>query len=508
MRFPRSAGILLHISSLPGPCGIGDLGEEALRFVDFLAAAGQSYWQILPLGPTEQSPYVAQSSWAGSPLLISLEELARQGDLLSSEVDSVRIAPSGQVDFDRVRASRSALLHQAAERFFARAKEEEQSRFERFCRTEASWLEDWVLFAAVKKELGGAPWWEWPKGIALRTAQGLKEARRSLELQLSRERYIQFRFFEQWARLREKAAAAQIRFIGDLPIYCARDSADVWAARECFQLTADGGPKAVSGVPPDYFSKDGQLWGTPVYDWKRCRAQGFKWWISRLRGALRCADVVRIDHFRAFDSYWRVPAGASTAKEGKWVKGPGDLFFAAVRRVLGEAPFIAEDLGLITRGVRELRERWELPGMRVLQFAFGEGAASPHLPIRYPRSSVVYTGTHDNNTTVGWYEKASEVERDTFRRYTATDGSSCHYHMVRMAYSSVADLAIIPMQDVLGLGSWARMNTPGLTDGTWRFKLVPGQASGQAAKMLREMAELFGRLPGQKEATEAEAVAA
>ncbi|MBI5544314.1 MAG: 4-alpha-glucanotransferase, partial [Deltaproteobacteria bacterium] len=306
----------------------------------------------------------------------------------------------------------------------------------------------------------------------------------------------------------KKMAEARIKVIGDIPIYCARDSSDVWASREVFQLAADGTPKVVSGVPPDYFSKDGQLWGTPLYDWKKNKVDGFTWWIGRLRGALRQADVVRIDHFRAFESYWEVSAEATTARGGRWVKGPGADFFKLVRKALGDAPFIAEDLGVITKAVRDLRDQFDLPGMKVLQFAFSEGAASPHLPIRYSHNSVCYTGTHDNDTTVGWYEKASDREKDAFRRFTATDGSSCHYHMMRLAFASVANLAIVPMQDVLGLGAWARMNVPGVAKGNWGFKLTPDQLSEGAQRTLRELTELFGRLPGQKEAQDEDATAA
>ncbi len=504
MRFDRSAGVLCHVSSLPGPFGIGDLGEEAFRFVDFLAGAGQSYWQVLPLGPSDDgNPYIAQSSWAGSPFLVSLERLAQAGDLTGDELDGVRVQPSGKVDYDFVAASRKALLARAAGRFFER-KGPDLKKFERFCEAEAGWLDDWALFAAVKKAHGGQPWWSWPRPIALRQATGLKEWRKKLAKEIEVERYVQYRFFEQWDRLREKMTAAGIKVIGDVPIYCARDSADVWASREMFQLNADGTPKVVSGVPPDYFAKDGQLWGTPVYDWKKNKADGFTWWIGRLRGALRHADVVRIDHFRAFESYWEVPADAPTAKTGRWVKGPGADFFKMVRKALGDAPFIAEDLGVITKGVYDLRDQFELPGMKVLQFAFGEGARSPHLPIRHQRNAVVYTGTHDNDTTVGWYATASEKEKDAFRRYTATDGGYCHYHMTRLAYGSVCDLAIVPMQDVLGLGGWARMNVPGIAKGNWGFKLLPDQVSAQAQQTLREMAELFGRLPGQKEAEAAQ----
>jgi 4-alpha-glucanotransferase len=507
MHFKRAAGVLLHISSLPGEFGIGDLGERAHRFVDYLSSAGQSYWQVLPLGPNDQgNPYVAQSSWAGSPFLIGLEELYRAGDLTAGELDAARAPQRSEIDYGFVYRSRRELMPLAAQRFFAAGREIEA--FEKFCSDEAGWLEDWALFASAKVHFGGEPWWKWPKALALRQAAGIAEWRETLSGEIRVQKYVQYRFYQQWDALKRKAAAAGIKLMGDVPIYCARDSADVWSSRQFFQLKADGTPKVVSGVPPDYFAKDGQLWGTPIYDWKKCAADGFKWWMGRLRGVLRLCDVVRIDHFRAFEAYWEVPATATTARDGRWVKGPGDAFFDAARKAFGEAPFIAEDLGIITKGVRDLRDRWELPGMRVLQFAFGEGAASPHLPIRYARNSVVYTGTHDNDTTVGWYEKASAREKDLFRRYSASDGNYCHYHMMRMAYASVADLAIVPMQDVLGLGTWARTNIPGLADGNWKWKLVPEQINGEAPAMLRELGELFGRLPGQAEATEAEGEAA
>ncbi|HCF62299.1 MAG TPA: 4-alpha-glucanotransferase [Myxococcales bacterium] len=503
MQFKRAAGVILHISSLPGNNGIGDLGEPAHRFVDYLVSAGQAYWQILPVGPNDQgNPYCAQSSWAGSPFLISLDELARLGDLTAAEVEAARAPHRNGVDYGFVLRTRRELLAAAAKRFFESGRE--RDGFEKFCSAEAAWLEDWALFAAAKVCFGGEPWWKWPKPLALRSDKGLAEYREKLSQESLGQKYIQYRFFQQWDGLRRKAAGAGVKLIGDVPIYTARDSADVWASRELFLLKPDGTPKVVSGVPPDYFAADGQLWGTPIYDWKKHAAGGFAWWLGRLRGVLRLCDVVRIDHFRAFESYWEVPAGATTAREGRWVQGPGDDFFAAVRKSFGEAPFIAEDLGIITKAVRELRDRWELPGMRVLQFAFGEGAASPHLPIRYPRNCVVYSGTHDNDTTVGWYEKASAKEKDLFRRYTATDGNYCHYHMIRMAYSSIADLAIVPMQDVLGLGSWARTNTPGLVEGNWGWKLLPEQLQDQSAHMLRELGELFGRLPWQTEAIEME----
>jgi len=496
MRFQRSSGILLHLSSLPGPCGVGDLGREAHRFLEFLRAAGQTWWQILPFGPSDDgNPYVSRSSWAGSPFFVGLDELAQAGDLTPAEAESARVPASDLVDWAQVARVRAALLPLAAQRFFRRAAPADLDRFDAFCAAERAWLDDWALFAAARARFEAAPWWEWPADAALRRPGVLAALARTLDESVRTQKYIQYRFFEQWEALRAAARAAGVRLMGDIPIYCARDSADVWARRELFQLDEAGRPRVVSGVPPDYFAADGQLWGTPVYDWKRHESEGFAWWVSRLRGALRSADVVRIDHFRAFEAYWEVPADAPTARTGRWVPGPGDAFFLAVRDALGDAPFVAEDLGVITPAVCALRDRWELPGMRVLQFAFGEGASSPHLPFHHERRSVVYTATHDNDTTAGWYEKAPETERDAFRKFTSTDGGFCHYHMMRAAYGSVADLAMAPMQDVLALGSDARMNVPGLAHGNWHWKLRPGQADGATADMLRGLGETFGRLP-------------
>ena len=339
MQFQRSAGILLHVTSLPGPFGIGDLGSEAFRFLDFLAASGQSYWQILPLGPTadDGSPYAAQSSWAGSSLLISLDMLGQEADLTEAELDAARVFSSGWVDFSRVNRVRQELLPRAAERFLAR-KGASKENFESFCEKERNWLDDWSLFAAVKKQQAGQPWWMWPKPISLRSAAGMKEHRRKLKKEILVEKYIQFRFFEQWAKLKQKAEECKVRIVGDIPIYCARDSADVWASRALFQLAPNGSPRVVSGVPPDYFSQNGQLWGTPVFDWKKNKLEGYSWWIRRLRAALRLADVVRIDHFRAFDAYWEIPVKASSAKEGAWVQGPGNDFFESVRKAFRRGP--------------------------------------------------------------------------------------------------------------------------------------------------------------------------
>ncbi len=498
MRFDRSCGLLLHVSSLPGELGVGDVGPAARWFVDFLRDAGQSWWQVLPLGPSDDgNPYIAQSTWAGAPFLVSLQDLADHGDLRHEELREIQEAGNRLVDFPRIRATHGALLRLAAGRFLGRRGKHDRERFDLFCSDEAGWLDDWALYAAARRHHKDAPWWAWPRDLALRDAAALKGWRRKLDTAIANERYVQFRFREQWDRLRGRARDAGIRLIGDLPIYCSRDSADVWASQDRFQLDEDGHPIAVSGVPPDYFAVDGQLWGTPLYDWPRHREEGFAWWIDRLRGVLGLVDVVRVDHFRAFDSYWEVPASATTARTGRWLPGPGDAFFQAVREALGEAPLIAEDLGIITRDVDELRRRWDLPGMKVLQFGFGQGGCSPHLPVYHEANSVVYPGTHDNDTCRGWYRTAPEEERDHFRRFTATDGGSPHYHMMLAAHRSVADLAVVAVQDVLGLDSDARMNVPGVPTGNWRWRLVPGQLDPGAAAMMREMAGICGRLPEQ-----------
>ncbi len=499
MRFSRSCGLLLHVSSLPGDHGAGDIGPVARWFVDALQRAGQSWWQVLPLGPSDRGhPYLAQSSWAGSPLLVSLDDLVETGELRADEVAAAALPHGALIDVDAVVARRMPLLRRAARRFREREGSPEWRRFEEFCARERAWLDDWALFAAARDRHGGAPWWRWPRELALREPGAVDRWRAELAAGVREAQIVQFWFARQWRRLRRHARERGVRLLGDLPIYCARDSADVWAARHLFRLDEGGAPRAVSGVPPDVYAADGQLWGSPLYDWERHAADGFSWWIARLRGVLGLVDAVRIDHFRAFQAYWEVPAGAETAREGRWVPGPGDAFFAAVRDALGDAPLIAEDLGIITRAVDDLRRRWGLPGMKVLQFAWGQGAASPHLPIHHERSAVVYTATHDNDTTVGWYQRAPEGERDLFRRYTCSDGSAPHYHMIVTAFRSVADLAIVPVQDVLGFGSDTRLNTPGVAEGSWRWRLTPGQLHDGALDMMRDLASLYGRAPGQR----------
>ena len=496
MRIERSAGILLHVISLPGAYGIGDLGPAAYEFIDWLHAAGQKWWQVLPLGLPAQfnSPYLAQSSWAGSPLFVSLDLLAAAGDLRSEEIRAARVKNSARIDYRPVHLSRNRLLPLAAQRFFARNDRREMRRYNDFCLRNRSWLDDWALFAGARSRFGHKPWWRWPAEMARHSRSALERFSREQSPLVEAGRYVQFRFFEQWEKLRGYAGKRGIKIIGDVPIYAALDSADVWAAPQLFKLKPDGQPRFVAGVPPDYFSRTGQLWGHPVYDWKRHASTGFKWWISRLRAALALADVVRIDHFRGLEAYWEIPAPARNAVKGRWAKGPGASFLQAVFRALGDAPFIAEDLGVITPGVRALKERWDLPGMHILQFAFGgDLRRNTHLPHMNTAQSVVYTGTHDNDTSLGWYRKAPSAERRAFRLYTGNAGQDAHRAMIRAAYCSPASLAIIPVQDVLGLGSGARLNRPGINEGIYLWKLVPAQLNGRNARRMKDLCSIFGR---------------
>lgn len=507
MEFVRSAGVLLHVTSLPGRYGIGDLGQPAYKFVDWLVAAGQYWWQILPLGhpgiDTHHDPYSTQSSWAGSPYLVSLDQLVEAGDLRSRDVTPWRVDDSARVDYRAVEASRAELLVLAAQRFFERREKAEMASFRSFCRKESWWLEDWALFSALKQQFGQAPWWLWDQSAALRDPTVLEEWTRRLEGEIRVHKYIQFRFFEQWDRLRDYAHRSGVGIIGDLPIYCAHDSQDVWAAREMFKLNPDGTPQAVGGVPPDFFSDIGQLWGNPVYDWPKNRADGYRWWVSRMRGSLRVADVVRLDHFRGFEACYEIPGNAKNAVGGKWVPGPGHEFFRVMRRELGSAPFIAEDLGFITGAVRDLRDSWGLPGMRVLQMGFDchpsdklPDGTNPYLPCHHVPHCVVYPGTHDNNTAVGFYAGLDREKKRIFREYSGSDGRQPHRTLMRLTYGSVARLAVVPVQDVLGLDSRARQNKPGIQrSNIYLWKLVPNQLGSAQAKLVIDLCRIFERLP-------------
>lgn len=506
-RLPRGSGILLHITSQPGGLGCGDLGPAAREFVDVLARTGQSLWQVLPLGPTGygNSPYQATSAFAGNPLLISLERLAEQGWLTHDELRPTEPFPADRVDFDRVIAWRRPRLESAWQRFAA-AGGESAADYQQFRAASADWLDEFALFSALKSEAGGHAWTSWPPELVRREPEALVESRRRLADQIACEVFIQFQFHTQWNALREYAQSRSVRIMGDLPIFVAHDSADVWANQDLFQLDPDGRPTVVAGVPPDYFSCTGQLWGNPLYRWDTERDRVTAWWIDRFRHAMQQFDLVRLDHFRGFEAYWEIPADAPDARQGRWVPGPGFEFFRAAADALGPLPLVAEDLGVITPAVDALREEVGAPGMRVLQFAFGvDPKATDYLPHNYPPHCVVYTGTHDNDTTVGWFHSQAgegttraqsdiDDERALILEYVGSDGHEIAWDMLRLAWSSVADTAIAPLQDVLSLDSSARFNLPGTASGNWDWRCAPGQFTPELEERLRTLTSVYQRL--------------
>ncbi len=493
----RSSGLLLHPTSLPGPYGIGDLGPQARAFAEALGRAGCAFWQVLPLGPTGygDSPYQTFSAFAGNPYLLSPEDLLADGLLLPADLTDAPAFPEGRVDYGAVIPWKRVLLRRAFNRFREGRFPRLEAELAAFQQAQQAWLDDFALFMALKEAHGGAPWTAWPEPLRSREPRALAQSRTRLADAVAQVVFEQFLFFRQWQALRKAAAAHGVRFIGDAPIFVAHDSADVWALPELFCLDEHGQPTVVAGVPPDYFSATGQRWGNPLYCWEAHRQQGYAWWLARLRTLLGLVDVVRLDHFRGFAAYWEVPAEAPTAETGRWVPGPGAEFFAAVRDTLGNPPLIAEDLGVITPDVVALREQFGFPGMKVLVFAFDSGPQNPFLPHNYASPNfVVYTGTHDNDTAVGWWrERASEDERDFARRYLAVDGHDIAWDLIRAAWRSVAKWAIAPVQDVLGLGNEARMNYPGRMGGNWAWRMA-APLPEEAVERLREMNAIYGRM--------------
>ncbi|MCJ7514073.1 MAG: 4-alpha-glucanotransferase [Anaerolineales bacterium] len=494
----RRCGLLLHPTSLPGPHGIGDFGPAALAWLEWLASTGSGLWQVLPLGPTGygDSPYQSFSSFAGNPLLISPDLLVEEGLIRPGELEA-RDWPTAAVDFGQVIPYKRQILELATSRLRQGWASALTESFQRFCAENASWLQDYARFMAIKGRHAGRVWTTWPEELVRRDPRALARLDVEFESEISQQQAQQFFFFRQWQRLRDRAQELGIAIIGDIPIFVAHDSADVWANQHLFALKPGGDPKLVAGVPPDYFAPTGQLWGNPLYAWEAHRAQGYEWWISRFRAALHMVDIVRLDHFRGIEAYWEIPADAPTAETGRWMPGPGQALLEAVDAALGELPVIAEDLGFITPGVIALRDHFRLPGMKILQFGFGSGPEDPFLPHNYPVRCVVYTGTHDNDTVVGWYQQAPEAERDYCRRYLARDGSDIAFDMIRAAWASVAGWAIAPLQDALSLGPEARMNFPGKPDGNWTWRFTAGQMTSEAADRLQVLAWESGRLPQQ-----------
>lgn len=495
MRWARSAGILLHPTSLPGPYGIGDLGPQAYAWVDFLAEAACSLWQVLPLGPTGygDSPYQAFSAFGGNPYLISPQAMVEEGLLSPEDLASTPNFPQGRVDYGAVIPWKTALLRKAYDRFRETPQHPLHMEWAAFRGVQAFWLEDYALFMTLKEVHSGRPWTEWEAPLRRRDPQALQEVRRQLAATVESYAFAQFLFFHQWERLHRYARSRGILLIGDVPLFVAHDSADVWAHPDYFQLDDEGQPLFVAGVPPDYFSPTGQLWGNPVYRWEVHQAEGFAWWVDRLRTALSLVDILRLDHFRGYCACWHVPGGAKTAENGAWIETPGEDLFRTLQAALGGLPFIAEDLGVITPDVVLLRQSLGLPGMKVLQFAFGGDPKNPFLPHNYTPDCVVYTGTHDNDTGRGWFENASPQEKDFFCRYLGSHGEQPSWDLIRSAWASVAALAIAPLQDFLDLGSAARMNFPGRSGQNWTWRMLPGQASPDLAHRIRELNFLYNR---------------
>ena len=537
MNFQRSSGILLHPSSLPSKFGIGDFGPNAYKFVDFLEKSGQHLWQILPLGPTSfgDSPYQSFSTFAGNTLFISPEVLCQKGYLEERDVELAPIFSCKKTDYGNAIPFKRGLFEKAHRRFQKKAFTADQVAFQKFCEKNSFWLEDYALFASLKdyfiaerQEAGfsneffafeektakklsknlqkdyyfGAVWSTWPEELVNREYGALEKWKRKLTTAIDRYKFLQFEFFSQWEALKQSATEKNIKIIGDVPIFVAYDSADTWANPKNYYIDEKGFPTVVAGVPPDYFSETGQLWGNPLYRWEEHEKTGYKWWIDRIRCTLNMVDILRIDHFRGFESYWAVPFGDRDATKGEWRKGPAEKLFKAVEKELGNLPIIAEDLGIITDDVRELRKKLGFPGMRILHFAFNDDSKNDYLPHNYEPNTVVYTGTHDNDTTIGWYTNGTEHEKDYVRRYMNISGDDIAWDMIRLAMSSSAVFAIFPIQDMLRLDGSHRMNIPSTSNSNWQFRFELSQLNEDDANGLRYLSELFNRIPEIKETVE------
>ncbi len=498
MRFDRSSGVLAHITSLPGPHGSGDLGAGARHFIDWLASAGQKLWQILPLGGPGpgNSPYMAPSAFAGNLILIDLHELHARGWLEADELAPAPGVDERQVDWAAVFPFRTERLARAAKRFADNASSADRAELDAFRAEHADWLDDFALFMSLAEHHGWRDWCDWPAPLATRKAKALAAAREQHAERIAFWIFCQWAFFRQWAALRAYAHERGVRIVGDMPIFIAYNSADVWARPKLFELDKQGRPSVVAGVPPDSFSTTGQRWGNPLYRWRAHQREGFAWWIARVQRSFELVDIVRIDHFRGFAAHWEIPAHEPTAEHGRWVKAPGEALFAAIAEALGPLPIIAEDLGVITPDVDALRQRFAFPGMRILQFAWGDDPSAERrfLPHRHAHDAVVYTGSHDNDTTLGWWASAAEDARHHLREYLASDGMTPHWDLMRAAFASVADTAVVPMQDVMGLDGAHRMNFPGRAEGNWAWRFAWADVPGDASARLRRLAELYDRI--------------
>lgn len=495
MKFKRSSGILLHPTSLPGPYGIGDIGSQAMCWIDFLAEVGCGLWQVLPLGPTGygDSPYQCFSAFAGNPYLISPEALLADDLLQPDDLTELLDNTPERIDYGEIIPWKLSLLDRAYDRFLQLDSAPLHTQLDKFRGSHSSWLDDFALFMALKEAHNGEPWSTWEKPLRSRNPQALAEACQKYTEAIQRHIFRQFIFYRQWSILHTYTANKGIDIIGDIPIFVAHDSADVWAHPELFFLDEEGQPTVIAGVPPDYFSETGQLWGNPLYRWNVHQSHGYDWWLQRIRAVLELVDIIRLDHFRGFAAYWEVPGGALTAVKGHWVPGPGKDFFRVVMDSLGELPIIAEDLGVITPDVEDMRDSFGLPGMKIFQFAFATTPKDPFLPHNYPHNCVVYTGTHDNDTALGWYERVPETERDSFRRYLDRNGSNVSWDMIRAVWSSVANFALAPMQDFLSLDNKARMNYPGNPSGNWTWRMSTDALNDPLANKIKEINYLYSR---------------
>jgi 4-alpha-glucanotransferase len=502
MPFFRSSGILLHPTSFPSRFGIGDLGIEAYNFIDFLRETQQQYWQVLPLGPTGygNSPYASYSAVAGNFLLISPQKLLEQGLLSSEDLANLPEFDPNKVNYEQVVPFKSGLLKKACEKFKTQAAPTQQKEFAGFCDIKAYWLDDYALFMALKDANGGGSWYSWEPEVRSRQPEAMDRVRQEMEAEIFYYKYTQFEFFRQWSELKNYANMAGIEIIGDIPIYVAHDSADVWSNPDIFSLDENTGEASLmAGVPPDYFSATGQLWGNPVYKWDELEKQDFKWWVKRFEAMLDYIDVIRIDHFRGFEAYWAVKQGEKTAINGEWIKAPGDKLFEEIKQKLGKLPVLAEDLGVITPEVEALRDKFEFPGMKVLQFAFGSDPGNPFLPFNYNRNCVVYTGTHDNDTTIGWFNQAGDYEKQNLLLYLGSvSPEGINWDLIRLALSSVANQAIIPLQDILGLDTQGRMNTPSVAEGNWDWRYQSEVLTHELRSKLKKLTTLYGRAPQVK----------
>jgi 4-alpha-glucanotransferase len=493
MEFARQSGILLHPTSLPGNFGVGSIGNEAFEFIDFLYESGQKLWQILPIGPTGygESPYQCFSSIAGNPILISLEKLVEDGLLDKSDIDGYECKNEKTVNFEKAKKIKYLLLEKAYKTFAKTITN--NNHFLIFCSDNSFWLDDFSLYFSLKEEFDQEPWNKWPNGIRLRTDENINKYSSKLKGRIIFHKVVQFIFFKQWLNVKKYANSKGIKIIGDIPLYIAYDSADTWTSPENFHFDSNGKPLQVAGVPPDYFSKTGQLWGNPIYNWKHLEQDNFSWWIKRIRMNLRLFDIIRIDHFRGLAAYWSVPYGEKTAVNGRWINAPGKKLFKTLIKELGDLPIIAEDLGVITPDVEELRDSFQFPGMKILQFAFDSKEKNEYLPHTFNKNCVVYTGTHDNNTTIGWYKSITAADRKFVKEYIGTFEEGIAKALTRLAWSSVANVAIVPLQDILGVDEEGRMNLPGTRSKNWIWRYRQNDLTANHAEWLNKLTKTYCR---------------